>query len=516
MSAAPITGRDRLLGIAVVAVPCAIAALLVFYEITARSLWLDEAASVAISLQHGAALWHAMEHDGGNMLAYYALLHVLLTLFGDHELVIRLPSAIATVATVAIVCLIGRRLFERRAALAAGLLTAVSLPLVYWGQNARSYALMTAFVAASFLAFILIVDPEAERSPSRVAWLAYVASIVLAAYMSFESVLIVPAQLLALVWLRRPQRVLRLVLTAVAAAAVCCLPLLALAEARGQGQLFWVPNPNLSQLHQMLEALLSAGFQPNFHLTATGTPLLALSGALVAAVAAMMLRSLRARADWRGLLLVSWLVVPLALSLLESVLLQPITLSRVALLSVPAVSLLLARGAMDRRVPALVGWSAVGVVLLLRALQLAPSYGTSPENWRAAGARVLASARPGDCIAFYPSDGRQAFSYYIGTDTPAAARAPRSVLPAVPWSEVKPYVEVYVAPSSSRTRRIEAGCARLWFVSSHRGQKTGPPTSRADYARYRGLLGSLTAGYARHQTVSYGWASPVRVELFTR
>ncbi len=129
---------------------------------------------------------------------------------------------------------------------------------------------------------------------------------------------------------------------------------------------------------------------------------------------------------------------------------------------------------------------------------------------------MLATARPGDCIAFYPSDGRQAFQYYVAAHTSASARAPRSVLPAVPWSEVKPYVEVYVSPSSATLSRIEASCPRLWFVSSHRGQKHGPPTSRSDFARYRALLGSLTSGYAAHQTVSFGWASPVRVELFTR
>jgi mannosyltransferase len=514
----PAAGRDRLLDIAVVAVPAAIAAVLAFYELTARSLWLDEAASVAISLQHGAALWHAMEHDGGNMLAYYALLHVLTDVFGDGELVIRFPSALATAATVATVCLLARRLFDRRVTLAAGLLTAVSLPLVYWGQDARSYALMMTFVVASFLAFVTLVDREAGAPPARWAWLAYVAATILAAYMSFESLLIVPAQLLALAWIRRPWRP---VVSALAVTGGCCLPLLVLAERRGSGQLFWVPKPNLTQLRQMAEALLSSGLQPDFHPTATATTLLVLSGALLVAIAAVIVAGLRRAGgdrptSWPHALVLCWVVVPVALSLLESYLGQPIDLPRAALLSLPAVSLLLARGVMDQRVPRLIGVLAVGVVLVLRALQLAPSYGASPENWRAATAHVLAGAQPADCIAFYPSDGRQAFEYYIGAHTPAAARAPRSVLPAVPWSEVKPYVEDYLSPSSARLAAVEASCPRLWFVSSHSGQKHGTPTSRSDYAHYRALLGSLTGGYARHRTVAYGWAAPVRVELFSR
>jgi len=502
--------RERLLDVAVVALPCAIAAVLAFFEITDRSLWLDEAASVAIASQHGIALWHAMEHDGGNMLAYYALLHVVLKLFGDGALAIRFASALATAATVALVSLLARRLFDRRVALAAGLLTAVSVALVYWGQDARSYALMTTFVTASFLAFVALVDPASGARPSRWAWLAYVASIVLAAYMSFEALLIVPAQLLSLVWLRR--RPLRPVISAVAVAGVCCLPLLVLAHRRGSSQLFWVPKPNLTQLHHMLEALLSAGLQPNFHLTTTGTALLGLSAALVLAAAAGVVR----RASWPQVLVLCWLVVPVGLSVLESFLVQPITLPRAALVSLPAASLLLAWGAMDHRVPRPLGVVAVGVVLALRFLQLAPSYGVSPENWRAASAHVLATARPGDCIAFYPSDGREAFSYYIGTGGPSAARAPRSVLPAVPWREVKPFVEDYATLSGSALSRIEASCPRLWFVSSHRGVKNGPSASRSDYARYVALLGSLTRRYARGLTVTYGWASPVRVELFRR
>jgi hypothetical protein len=526
--------RERILSVAVIAVPCAIAAVLAFYDITARSLWLDEAASVAIASQHGLALWHSMEHDGGNMLAYYAFLHGVLKIFGDGELVIRFASAVATAGTVALVSLLGRRLFDRRVAFGAGLLTAVSLTLVYWGQDARSYALMATFITASFLAFVALVDREPDAPGLRWAWFAYVLSTVLAAYMSFEALLVVPAQLVSLLWLGRPRRT---VVSAFAVVIGCSLPLLVLAQRRGSGQLFWVPKPNLAQLHQMLEALLSAGLQPNFHLSATASPLLLLTGVLVLAAAGAMVaplvgayRERRAsliplppaafrdrRASWPQMLVLCWLVVPVALGVLESYLVQPITLPRAALISLPAASLLLAWGAVgNHRVPYLVGWSTIAVVIALRALQLAPTYGASPENWRAASSYVLAAARPGDCIAFYPADGRQAFSYYIGAATPAAARAPRSVLPAVPWSVIKPFVEDYASPSSSALSRIESACPRLWFVSSHRGQKNGPAASRSDYVRYEALLGSLTRGYARHRTVSYGWASPVRVERFSR
>ncbi len=373
--------------------PCALAAALVLYQLATRSLWLDEAASVSIASQHGSALWHAIAHDGGNMLGYYLLLHAVIGLFGDGAAVIRLPSALATVATVALVCLIARRMLDRRAvAAAAGTLTAVSLPLVFWGQDARAYAPMLMFICGSFLAFIEVVDGDAgardaSRRRRRWAWVAYVATTVLAAYMSFVALLVVPAQLLA--WLYRRDRA-KAVLSAAAMIAACCVPLLVLAQRRGSGQLFWVPPPNLKGIGQTLRWLSSAGMPPNFHPTVTTVPALVLSLALLVACGIAAVRA-RSR-SWSTLLVLSWLVVPVLLSIAESLAGQPILLYRNSLVALPAASLLLAWGLMQPRVPRWIGAGAVGALVALRALQLAPSYGISPENWKGA-ARYVAGAR---------------------------------------------------------------------------------------------------------------------------
>ena len=168
-----------------------------FLELASRSLWLDEGATIAISTQHGSALWHAIAHDGGNMLGYYLFQHELIALFGHAPAVIRAPSALATVVTVGLVGAIGRRLFDRRVAFAAALLAAVSLPLVFWGQDARAYAPMLTFICASFLALTYVTEDAAARGV-RLAWLAWAASLVLASYMSFVAVLVVPGQVLVL------------------------------------------------------------------------------------------------------------------------------------------------------------------------------------------------------------------------------------------------------------------------------------------------------------------------------
>ncbi len=501
-----------------VALPCVLAAALTLFQLSTRSLWLDEGATVAIASQHGSALWNAIGHDGGNMLAYYLLLHVLIGLFGDAAAVIRLPSVIATLATVAIVGLLARRLFDNRVAFAAGLLSAVSLPLVFWGQDARGYAPLIAFVAGSFLAFVAIVETPEDRSPSRVALAAYVLCIVLAAYTGFAGALIVPAQLLMLLW--RPRRA-RVVFGAVAVAAVCSVPLLLFAANRGSSQLFWVPRPNAKGIGQMLRWLTSVGMPPNFRPTFAGTVALVLSVALLLAAAVVILRRLRRahrapdREVWACALLVGWLVIPMLLSLAESFSGQPILLYRNSVICLPAVALLLAWALLRTRLPLTLGWAGVGVLVVLRAIPLVASYGVSPEDWKGAERFVVASARPGDCIAFYPLDGRMPFDFYVraGHDV---ARAPVPMIPATPWARVRPFVEDYASPSPAQLQRIESSCPRVWFVASHQGQRRGPPGSRANYIRYRALQSSLQAAYPHHTTRNFGYASQVRVERLTR
>jgi hypothetical protein len=420
--------------------------------------------------------------------------------------------------TVAIVGLIARRLFDHRVAFAAGLLTAVSLPLVFWGQDARGYAPLITLVSASFLAFLVIVETPEGRAPSRLAVAGYVASIVLAAYTGFAGALVVPAQLLMLLWRRRRARV---VLGAVAASAACCVPLLLLAANRGSSQLFWVPRPNAKGIGQMLRWLTSAGMPPNFHPTFTGTVALVVSVALLVLAGGLGVRRARRRGvassseTWAVLLLLGWLVVPMLLSLVESASGQPILLYRNSVICLPAVSLLLAWLLLRTRLPPALGWVALGVIVALRAVPLAASYGVSPEDWKGAERFVVASARPGDCIAFYPLDGRMPFDYYVRAQGDAV-RAPAPVSPITPWARVRPFVEDYAAPTRGQLQRIESACPRLWLVVSHQGQRHGPPGSRSNYVRYRTLQATLQAAYQHHQMKILGWASQVRVERLSR
>lgn len=505
--------RGRLADFLVVALPSLLGLALCLYQITTRSLWLDESATVAIASQHGSAFGAALSHDGGNMLAYYALLHVLIGWFGSGALVIRLPAAIAAAATVGLVGLLGLRLADRRVAAVAGLLTAVSLSLVYWGQNARGYTPMIALVAASFLALLAILERRGRWAP----WIGYVACTTAAVYMGLEAALIVPAQLLALVWFRDRWRP---VLTGVVVTAACCIPLAVLAADRGSGQLFWVPAPSLRVLKQVLHALASSGLQPSFY-TSTSTALLVLTLLVLVAGAARtwtIWRTEGGDAARRPGTIVAWLLVPAVAALIESAVGQSIFQARYLLVSLPAVSLLLAWTLVDRRVLSaprpvrLLSLGLLAALIALRALQLAPAYGVSSENWRGLTDYVLAHSRPGDCVAFYPQDNRQAFRYYLRD----FARAPQPILPTLPWPSVRPFVEDYSSLSPAELAALPQRCGRVWLVASHEGKVGGPPVSHGNYVRFVQLTSGLRRQYPAARTLQFGQAGVVTLTLYSR
>ncbi|MBV9198058.1 MAG: glycosyltransferase family 39 protein [Solirubrobacterales bacterium] len=503
-----------------VTAPAALALVLCALGLTARSLGFDEAASAAIASQSGSALGRAIAHDGGNMSGYYLVLHLLVDRFGDGLFVLRAAGALATAVTVAVTSLLGLRLFDRRVAALAGVLSAVSLPLVFWGQSARGYAPMVALSTGSFLAFAALIAPDAPgSSPSRarppVAWLAYVLCTTLAGYAGFVALLIVPAQLLIALWRRRA---LGSVATALGVAAVAWLPLAVLAVSRGSGQLFWVPRPSLRVGQQVLEAITSAGLEPSFHPAPSTAWLLGLTIVVLAGVAVAFARS----PDWRRGLLLSWLFIPGVLAWLESLIGQPLLLPRNLLIVLPAVALLLAVALTDPRLPRAAASGLFTVLIVLRAWPLIAAYGVSPEDWKSATAQIIDRARPGDCIAFYPSDARMAFAYYLprGTGTGAGAGItpplPRAVLPTVAWRSKRPFVEAYASIAPAVLRRLPVTCPRLWLVSSHEGQPDGPAPARANLARFHALRGALAGEYARASVTQFGYAAPVTVELLSR
>jgi uncharacterized membrane protein len=509
-------------------IPIASAALvgvvLAAIELGTRSLWLDEGSTFAIVSQHGAALWRGIANDGGNMLLYYLVMHVVIGVFGDAVWLMRLPSVIANGLTGALVAALALRLFpgNRRLATAAGLLTVVSLPLIFWGQNVRGYAWLVTLSVGSFLAFVAIVQTAPQRSPARAVIAAYVLSTLAALYIGYDVALLIPAQLaLLLVYRERA----RLVIGCLALVLLLSVPLLVLAAERGSGQLFWVTPLGWRVAGQAALALLSAGFLPNFHTTVTTAPTvvvmaLAVFAALTLATRAALNAPQRREQAGALIFILAWVLVPTVLTLIAYAAGEPIELPRVTILELPALALLVAWLLLRPAVRPALGIAALGVILVLRLLQVVPNYGVSSEPWNAATAYLLKATPAGQpaCVIFYAQDGREAVDYYLKALRPGRADpAPQlqPLLPGLPWNRVRPYVEHYSGLDTAQRAAVTNRCPRLWLITSHSGQANGTRQSLANLRGYERLKDGFSRDYAHTTLRTFGWASPIHVYLYS-
>jgi uncharacterized membrane protein len=489
----------------VIAIPTLVGALLCGIKLDTRSLWVDEGATFSIAYQHGAALWQGIAHDGGNMLLYYLVVHVMIGAFGSAAWVMRLPSLLSLSLTGGLVSWLGLRLFgDRRIAVGAGLLTVVSLPLIYWGQNARGYAPMVALSTASFCAFAAILSPNVGDTPSRTAITAYVLFTLADMYVGYDAVLLIPAQLVLLFYFRARVKV---VAGTLAGVAVMCIPLAVLAAERGSGQLFWVPPLSMSVAGQAAYTLTSATLPSSFSATPTSVSIMILTAdVLVCALVVSLSAWWRGRgvgsrhAHWPVLLVVSWLLVPTVLGLVIYATGVPVELSRCAILLIPALALLLMWGFVHPRLPKVVGGTMFVTLFTLRLLQVTPTYGVSPEDWKGVTSSVLSQVKgKAACVAFYAQDGRGPFEYYAHSSTrDGELEHLTPVLPSAPWTTVTPYVEQYRTLNMQGATDVAKRCPRLFLIGSHTGATHATGEVATDMDQWMGLQAEFNSLYPSH------------------
>ena len=137
-----------------------------------QSFWYDEAFTPMHVLHHGlAATLRSVAHTENSPPLWYLLAWLDVRLFGDGEVALRLPSALAGIATVAVAWAIGRELAGRRCALACAALVAVNPLFVWYSQEARVYALFALTCAVAMLCCL-----RARREPTRSRMAAFALS----------------------------------------------------------------------------------------------------------------------------------------------------------------------------------------------------------------------------------------------------------------------------------------------------------------------------------------------------
>ena len=216
---------------------CVLAAALRFTTLGVQSFDFDESFTVGIVLNGslGHAL-HTIPITESSPPLYYILAWFWTRAFGLGEVGIRSLSALLGTALVPVAFFIGRRLGSQRAGLIAALLVAVNPFLVWYSQEARTYALLALLSALSFWAFVRALDrPE----PRRLAvWSAASSAAVLSHYFA---AFLVAAEAVWLVFATRRRSAI-FASAAVAAVGAALIPLV-MSQADNRTQ--WIENLSL-------------------------------------------------------------------------------------------------------------------------------------------------------------------------------------------------------------------------------------------------------------------------------
>lgn len=224
----------------VLAALVALAALLRLPTLDAQSFWFDESVTAVDVVRPG--LGETLRAVPSQELA--PPLHPLLgwlwaQLFGEGEAALRSLSALAGILTVPVVHSAAARLGGARAGLVAATLAAVNPLLVWYGQEARVYALLMLLAALGFLFFVRAL----RRTPRALAaWSAFSCLALLSHY--FAVLVVAPQLLWLLVRSGRP----RAALAASAPPVAVGLALVPLAlHQRGTGGADWIAAIPLTQ-----------------------------------------------------------------------------------------------------------------------------------------------------------------------------------------------------------------------------------------------------------------------------
>ncbi len=381
-----------------------LAAILRFLFLSRKSVYLDEAISVAYAHMSWHEFLHVLRTRDFNMAFYYLLLRGFV-IFGNSEFCVRLLSVIAGVATIPAVYWLGEKLCNRRTGLMASLIFSVNACAVVYSQEARGYALALLLIVLSSALFVTGLD-----SASWKIWLWYALVSALAVHSHFYAALVLVAQWLSLLALPRRMIPVKQLAAAVIFIAILILPAALFVLWHAPGHIDWVQPISWLEVYHTAVFLAAEGGK------LAGNLLLAfcLFALVISAHATWHeIRTASPLDRWKTLFPWIWLLAPMAITAFGSIW-TPMFFHRFLIVCLPAFVLLVTRGLMQVRASSV--WVAAFAILSIVTVFL--SYSRTRENWRDAVHYVLSQTQPGDAIWFYRDYAETPFEYYENRTTP--------------------------------------------------------------------------------------------------
>lgn len=300
-----------------------------------QSFWSDEAATVTLLEKSFGDMLQGVVDGESTPPLYYLLAWVWTHVFGTGEVGVRLLSALVSAGTVPVVAALAARIARPadearagRAALFGAALAAISPLAVWYGQEARAYALLMLLVAGATLALL-----RALERPTHLRLALWAILAVAAIWTHHFALFAVVAQGLWALWSLRRRALAAVGVVALGAAALT--PLLLHQREAGRAS-FIAQEPLLTRLAQIPKQVLAGYDAP----AEVGLVVVGLVAVLVAATGWQALRRSRA-----GLVVASTAAVGVALPLLAALVGQDFVLTRNVIGGLPLVLAFVAAGA---------------------------------------------------------------------------------------------------------------------------------------------------------------------------
>lgn len=445
-----------------------------FADLSAKSVWLDEAFSVWMASQPLPDLWAWLARIDHHPPLYYILLQGWLRWFGDGPGAIRSLSALCSTLAIPFLAGAARTLGGRITGLAAALIVAMSPWQVRYAQEARMYGLLTLAVSGALYATARLWTGEAAQARRIGLWLLLAICQAAAMLAHNTSAALLPLAInlgFGGAWLHQRRRgddgglpglaqpgFLGCWIAAQAAALLIWAVWLPgfWRQVQVVEQRFWIEPPTWQTVGDYGQ-MLAGGFVP--------APLGWAALVLMAGLAGWGVMV------WRHQPGKLWLVAPLLLTpplveLLVSLRRPIFHLGSLIWTALPFY-LLVAVGWTEllkrRRVPALV--VATGLVVAWGLGLRGYFVDFQKERWDLAAAHVLRSAEPGDLVLFNASWVQLPFVYYLGEGENELPLELRGVpVDLFDRGELEPVMTT--ADLDTLAAQVQ-GRDRVWLVYSH-------------------------------------------------
>jgi hypothetical protein len=413
-----------------------------------RSLWLDEATSVAQAKMSFGAMLTSLRTIDVQPPLHDALLWVLTHAFGDSAAIVRAPSLLAGTLLIPLLYALGRDIWDRRTGLISATLASGAPFLIWYSQEARMYALFMLWVVLALWAQVRILTGTRRRPVGW--WVLYTVATVALVWTQYFSLLFIAVQqgAFAVAVLRRPsgeRRPLAIAWLLSGLVIVACLAPLA-SFAYQQYQANQASGRGFGATPSQTGSGIEAGHRTPTIYTVLTNIVWAIwgyhSAGTMAAIAALwplvmlfVLALLGRGRSWRVALLLSLAAVPIAAMFVIGQLKPFLFEVRYFSGAAPVAILLLARvcARWSGRATAAAA-TATAILFATFAIAFADQqYSvTNPRvyDFQDALGRIDRNVRPGDVLLYQPLDLRDIVTYYAPHVTSAAlgarpaARAP--------------------------------------------------------------------------------------------